>query len=466
MKRSKKLYVARRSSSVLSRFMLSPRKRFVRSSLYEGFPTLAEVILARNVANTTEIEKFLNDFHVEDLPNLNEWLDSTMRKYLINKYDRTRGYTPKASDPDWMQGKTDLETVILDNALTDKLQHLVDFLKNKMTTEPNFNLKSFQAEEAMKQSQEWLDRLKKKKSEEEQEGVDYKVLMDLGNGWKWVDLISQNALTREGQKMGHCVGGYWDRVKTGREKIFSLRDSDNQPHATIEYVPGQASIDQIKGKQNKGVIQEYMPYVLAFLKSPPVKVKKINDYELNLNGLLKTNDGYISVSLIPEGTILDQNLDLKKFDDIKLPKNLTIKGDLIVPSGQESLPENLTVTGTLNLAKTLIRELPTGMKVGSLNLFGLSRLTSLPADIQITKDLNAEFSGLESIPPLKLKGDLVLSDTDIQSLPEGLSVGGELDIMNTAIKTLPKKLKVGTAIFVDDVDAFEGVSPALKALLH
>jgi len=423
--------------------------------------------LARNVINTEQIDQFLTGMHVEDIQEINGWLDTTLRKFLINRYDKVIPYKPLPSDPAFMQGKTDLEKVVLSEELTNKVQHIVDYLKNKLTAEPTFKLGAFQAEEAFKQSEEWSKQLAKKKTTEEEEGVDYKIVMPLGEGYNWVDLISQNSLLKEGKSMGHCVGGYWDRVKAGVDQIFSLRDDKNAPHATIEYSPRSRTIRQIKGKQNRGLVAEYMPYLLEFLKNPPVPVRKVEEYELALNGLLKAKDGYLSLQNLPEGAHIDQNMDLSKFKDITLPKNMTVSGDLKVTSSN-FLPEGLTVTGTLNLTKSDLRELPARLTVGTLNIFGLGRMETLPDDIKISKELNAEFSGLEKLPDnFTLKGDCTVSDTALKVLPKKLKVGGELDIMNTQIETLPKDLKVGKAIFVDDPDTMEDEAPEhLKDLVH
>lgn len=126
-------------------------------------------------------------------------------------------------------------------------------------------------------------------------------------------------LQNEGNAMGHCVGGYCDRVLSGQSRIFSLRDPNGQPHVTVEvspptivdasnrlsrlpkdeyqklikmaeerYATGNyggdrnapllevtnevlgpiaSSIKQIKGKQNEAPIASYLPYVQDFVKS-------------------------------------------------------------------------------------------------------------------------------------------------------------------------------------------------------
>ena len=46
-------------------------------------------------------------------------------------------------------------------------------------------------------------------------------------------------LEYEGNKMGHCVGGYCDDVTEGKSQIFSLRDKKGEPHVTIEVQPSR-----------------------------------------------------------------------------------------------------------------------------------------------------------------------------------------------------------------------------------
>lgn len=122
----------------------------------------------------------------------------------------------------------------------------------------------------------------------------------------------RNWLQNEGNAMGHCVGGYCDRVLSGQSRIFSLRDPNGQPHVTIEVSPRnldladsikadqlpthlyedykrrnllspeirydpvtfnprlgnfEDQILQIKGKQNEAPIASYLPYVQDFVKS-------------------------------------------------------------------------------------------------------------------------------------------------------------------------------------------------------
>jgi len=53
-------------------------------------------------------------------------------------------------------------------------------------------------------------------------------------GWTIQEVRSENDLAAEGNKAGHCVGGYCQDVDSGRVRIFSLRDPKNEPHVTME----------------------------------------------------------------------------------------------------------------------------------------------------------------------------------------------------------------------------------------
>ena len=130
----------------------------------------------------------------------------------------------------------------------------------------------------------------------------------------------EDALKYEGEILQHCVGGYCPDVLEGRSRIFSLRDAEGRPHATIEvepearigfrqgegpqgdefyvqqnkYIAGQNDgsipndvtfaewwrsqngieeprrserISQIKGLQNRKPNDEYMPFIQDFVRS-------------------------------------------------------------------------------------------------------------------------------------------------------------------------------------------------------
>jgi len=131
------------------------------------------------------------------------------------------------------------------------------------------------------------------------------VMVSPGQEAKDPDL--REALSYEGNVMGHCVGGYSSNVTGGHSRIFSLRNKKTgEPHVTVETHPksnfdfdefnkrhdelgtdenermselhslgvvddeGNPSPDdiaQIKGKANGKPVARYMPYVQDFVKS-------------------------------------------------------------------------------------------------------------------------------------------------------------------------------------------------------
>ncbi len=113
------------------------------------------------------------------------------------------------------------------------------------------------------------------------------------------ELTTKDALATEGDQMGHCVGGYWNRVASGGTRIVSLRDPDGHPHVTVELapletveVPGFGMVRlmsalrqganpcmsseaawqavQIRGKQNRPPVPKYADKVREWLESAGV----------------------------------------------------------------------------------------------------------------------------------------------------------------------------------------------------
>lgn len=70
---------------------------------------------------------------------------------------------------------------------------------------------------------------------------DFPTLKDYQDGFSWKELkhpddpdLTREALTLEGDQMGHCVGDYCAVVEGGQSRIFSLKDEKGKPHVTVE----------------------------------------------------------------------------------------------------------------------------------------------------------------------------------------------------------------------------------------
>src|SRR4051812_11580574 len=82
----------------------------------------------------------------------------------------------------------------------------------------------------------WQDELKKRSVGEK--------LHQWPDGWSVQNLTSPESLEWEGDKMGHCVDGYHSNVEDGETIIHSLRDHNNEPHATMEIEPAMNNCRQ------------------------------------------------------------------------------------------------------------------------------------------------------------------------------------------------------------------------------
>jgi len=94
----------------------------------------------------------------------------------------------------------------------------------------------------------------------------------------WVDVKTPDALSLEGNIMGHCVGGsnYCNAVAKDTTKIISLRDKKGLPHVTIqlEKTPeGFTRVAQIKGTANNSP-EKYFGEINAFLDDYSAKLGK------------------------------------------------------------------------------------------------------------------------------------------------------------------------------------------------
>jgi hypothetical protein len=99
-------------------------------------------------------------------------------------------------------------------------------------------------------------------------------------GWTIQEVRTPNDLSCEGNLMNHCVGGYADEVKSGRTRIFSLRDPQNKPHVTLETDNSGTDVKQIKGNSNKTPRDEYKDMIRDWVNSRTNKMRFTgSDYE-------------------------------------------------------------------------------------------------------------------------------------------------------------------------------------------
>jgi len=140
-----------------------------------------------------------------------------------------------------------------------EIEHILDYLysTNKTFTVGYKTIKE--------KADKWNKKLQSTTAKDkEEEGADYKVVKKWEKGFKMVKLLSKSAYELEGKRMSHCVSSYYGRD----DEIYSLRDKDNKPHATLS-----KSSQQIKGKGNGCIHPKYIKYVVEFLEYLEINVR-------------------------------------------------------------------------------------------------------------------------------------------------------------------------------------------------
>ena len=232
----------------------------------------------------------------------------------------------------------------------------------------------------------------------------------------------------------------------------------------------------------------------------PIKIKKIlEQYEIRYNLKIKSlSIKHVKGDLdlcynekikeLPEGLVVDGNLDARNSKNIVLPKNLYVKGyvdltyskNIVIQSGTrikydlflgtsskiklpanltvkslmlnnqiKVLPENLKITGNLNLLDTNITNLSKNTYInGKLTLNNV--ITSLPENLHVGKIIFKE--SIKTLPNNLTINELVVPYW-IDTLPDNLTVLGDLYLFDTAaykVTKLPKNLKVGRNLYLNE----------------
>lgn len=179
---------------------------------------------------------------------------------MINKYKEyvvLQGYKSKVED--WV--KINLNNFLKKNEENQgEIEHILDFLNSEKAPK---RIKYMSYEEAKKGAEKWIKTLNKKAANIVETEEDVVVIKTYNNGLQLVKLVGKNAFAREGKLMSHCVRSYYG--KEGID-IYSIRDSKNMPHCTIEVVKDDRGVNQIKGKGNGSIHPRYIEVVLKSLK--------------------------------------------------------------------------------------------------------------------------------------------------------------------------------------------------------
>lgn len=409
---------------------------------------LSEARKARNVINikqiTDEIEEIIRRTDVGPTGDIPTWLRRNLWNWIVGEAD----WEQVEMDIGLAQSRYPNETWAIDAIergekvvsiylgdpdarvfLETDIPHVIDYFGTIIGQE---DISRISVPDAIKKAERWTKSLTKKASKEEDE-TGLETVKEYGGGFKWVKL-SEKCLGREGAVMGHCVGAYTGRVATGETNIYSLRDSKNEPHVTLEY--RRNAVAQIQGKQNKPPEEKYHEYVIDFLMAPPtgVAIKEVYP-SISKYGLLMTDGKLHEIDKLPAGFKVSGSFEYE--GDKELPTGLTVTGNLQINGELKRLPEGLTTNMVILGRGNKITELPDGLTVSDSMNFNTHGLLGVR---KIGKNTTIQGRAIEN--------DLISgSHSQLDEIGDGLYVGGKLDLEGNAnITKLPKRYTVGGTI--------------------
>ncbi len=146
----------------------------------------------------------------------------------------------------------------LDDIKPKELGLIIDWISK---SSDGAKLQSMTWDQAVKAQKDWYDA---EDTEPLGSYITNEVVMRLPDGYKIVQIYDAEDLHMEGQLMQNCLqdGRYDELVKRHDSKIYSLRDSNNEPHASMEVTKGEML--QCFGKQNRKPVAQYHPYLFEF----------------------------------------------------------------------------------------------------------------------------------------------------------------------------------------------------------
>lgn len=262
------------------------------------------LLLERNIINPEYIKWYISGlFHAYQgraRQDIIKWINSNLKNYLLREHPDLRRVTTLSNtgikiEP-WMEAafkKGDLYGLVISDNFRQQILHTLDYF----IANPDLNVSRISIPEAIRQGEEWTERQNKKASDLE-DATGIQEVRKYSDGFRWIKVISQQSLDREGKLMRHCVGSYCDQVSSGSTNIYSLRDKKNEPHCTIEVK--YRDIQQIKGKANREVDKKYVKYVKDFVIKPieGKNYRQVND--LDNIGLVKLGDNYRDIDKLTE----------------------------------------------------------------------------------------------------------------------------------------------------------------------
>ena len=308
-----------------------------------------------------------------------------LKENLYQLMAREQGFEKRAGELNPFVSKLDPETRLYSGSTYDLgFDHIIDVLKEDIAAgriRPE-QLNKVSMEQAVRRTYEYDQELAKKMNAARLTArSELPVYKEYPEGLKWVELNRPGDFAAESDAMGHSVRGYeppeghpdwtkssgdsgysgyglggWEKIKSGKAKVYSLIDSKGEPHVTIEtgqvfkptyekdLIPYKEAaleeakllpngytdadvkeiqirmalsdkpfyINQIKGKQNAKPKDDYLPFVQDFVRGG--NWSDVGDFK---------NTGFDWEATGPKGIFDPKDIQTLEQAGYKVPKYLT-----------------------------------------------------------------------------------------------------------------------------------------------
>jgi hypothetical protein len=241
-----------------------------------------------NIVNVDEVEAFVERFARRiGRAEGQQWCRHNLRKYVLREARLARpvgqseiaGFLDKEREgdlPAWVSDalrcgralhwfEPEVETWDGHTDFIQALHCVMDWIETLPEADRRWRqFHKIGVPQAISAARAWQQTLAKRAEEdwpEDWSGI--RTVMRFEDGVKFVNLTSRAALEREGHMMSHCVASYGGEVECGCLEIYSLRDTHNRPHVTIEAKSNR--VVQTKGKKNSIPGARWQPYIKAFV---------------------------------------------------------------------------------------------------------------------------------------------------------------------------------------------------------
>lgn len=314
-----------------------------------------------NVWNNSAVTKYFYDA-AEGNALLGRYLDMALHRAILKEDTLVETRSLPENAPDWMRRKWPdggpYYEFIPSNNFDNEVQTIAEWIKVAMiNNEPwlhevdssgkPLKLNIGRLDEALAKADKAMGRRTNSLAPLLKEGADVTTVLDFGDGFSIVYLMSPKALDYETSELGHCIGrgAYDTKLHNAGYAYFSLRQN-GRPVATLEV--DSEILTACQGKRHEPPPTKCIPYIREFLEHEGFG---LGDRSA-LTGLIVISGKIYNVYDLPQSLRVDGDLDLRGTTITRLPSQLSVSGNLYLPNTVRSIPDDLNIGGEITIRDT------------------------------------------------------------------------------------------------------------------